>query len=146
MSHDETALQNLNKTFNRDPQLSQTSSHYNQLNDEETNLDKKRWTQDLSTQPAASNGEMEELYDDVLKWKHFPRYWPFVRGIHRSPMTSPHKGQWRGALSFSLNGWTNNREAGDLKRHPTHYDATIMILFEILRPKFKSHGKNLKYL
>ena len=22
--------------------------------------------------------------DDVIKWKHFPRYWPFVRGIHRS--------------------------------------------------------------
>ena len=22
-------------------------------------------------------------HDDVIKWKHFPRYWPFVRGIHR---------------------------------------------------------------
>ena len=21
-------------------------------------------------------------HDDVIKWKHFPRYWPFVRGIH----------------------------------------------------------------
>ena len=31
--------------------------------------------------------------DDVIKWKYFPRYWPFVRGIHRSPVTSPHKGQ-----------------------------------------------------
>ena len=28
--------------------------------------------------------------DDVIKWKHFPRYWPFVRGIHRSPVNSPH--------------------------------------------------------
>ena len=36
------------------------------------------------------------------KWKHFPHYWPFVRGIHRSPANSPHKGQWRGALMFSL--------------------------------------------
>ena len=27
-----------------------------------------------------------------------PGYWPFVRGIHRSPMNSPLKGQWRGAL------------------------------------------------
>ena len=25
----------------------------------------------------------------------FPRYWPFVRGIHRSPVNSPHKDQWR---------------------------------------------------
>ena len=38
------------------------------------------------------------LHDDVIKWKHFPRYWPFVRGIHRSPVNSSHKGQWRGAL------------------------------------------------
>ena len=34
--------------------------------------------------------------DDVIKWKHFPRYWLFVRGIHRWPVNSPHKGQWRG--------------------------------------------------
>ena len=31
------------------------------------------------------------LHDDVIKWKDFPRYWPFVRGIHRSPVNSPHK-------------------------------------------------------
>ena len=57
-------------------------------------------------------------HDDVIKWKHFPRSWPFVRGIHRSPVDSPHKGQWRGALIFSLmcvwtNGWAHNRDAGD---------------------------------
>ena len=62
------------------------------------------------------------LHDDVTKWRHFPRYWPFVRGIHRSPMTSPHKAQWRGALMFSLicvwlNGSVNNRKAGDLRRY-----------------------------
>ena len=37
-------------------------------------------------------------------WRHqmeaFPRYWSFVRGIHRSPVNSPHKGQWRRALMF----------------------------------------------
>ena len=43
-----------------------------------------------------------EGHDDVIKWKHFPRYWPFVRVIHRWPGNSPHKGQWRGALMFSL--------------------------------------------
>ena len=72
-------------------------------------------------------------HDDVIKWKHFPRYWPFVRGIHRSPVNSPHKGQWRGALMFSLictriNGWVNNGEAGDLKRRRAHYDVTVMII------------------
>ena len=34
------------------------------------------------------------------KWKHFPRYWPFVQGIHRSPLNSPHKGQWHGVWYF----------------------------------------------
>ena len=41
-------------------------------------------------------------HDDVIKWKHFPCHWPFVRGISRSPVNSPHKGQWRGDLMFSL--------------------------------------------
>ena len=71
------------------------------------------------------------LYDDVIKWKHLPRYWPFVRGIHRSPVNSPHEGQWRGALMFSLicvwiNGWVNNGGAGDFRRYRAHYDVTVM--------------------
>ena len=71
--------------------------------------------------------------DDVIKWKHFPRYWPFMRGIHRSPVNSTHKGQWRGALMFSficvwINGWVNNREAEDLRRYRTHYDVIVMVL------------------
>ena len=70
-------------------------------------------------------------HDDVIKWKHFLRYWPFVRGIHWSPVNSPHKGQWRVALMFSLicariNAWVNNREAGDLRRYWAHYDVTVM--------------------
>ena len=69
--------------------------------------------------------------DDVIKWKHFPRYWPFVRGIHRSPVNYPHKGQWRGVLMFSLictriNGWVNNGEAGDLRRYRGHCDVIVM--------------------
>ena len=71
--------------------------------------------------------------DDVIKWKHVPRYWPFVRGIHRSPVNSPHKGRWRGALMLSLiciwiNDCVNNRGAGDLRRHRGHYDVTAMNL------------------
>ena len=70
-------------------------------------------------------------HDDVIKWKHFPRYLPFVWGIHRSPVNSPHKGQWRGTLVFPLicawiNGWVNNRKAGDLRRHHAHYDVIVM--------------------
>ena len=69
-------------------------------------------------------------HDDVIKWKHFPRNWPFVRGIHRPPVNSPHKVQWRVALMFSLicvwiNDWVNNREAGDLRRYRAHYDIIV---------------------
>ena len=70
-------------------------------------------------------------HDDVIKWKYFQRYWPFVRGIHRSPVNSPHKGHLCGAFIFSLicawiNGWVNNRETGNLRRHHAHYDVTVM--------------------
>ena len=63
----------------------------------------------------------------------FPRYWPFVRGIHRLSVNSPHKCQWRGALMFSLiyswmNGLANTHEAGDLRHHRVHYDVTVMSL------------------
>ena len=73
-------------------------------------------------------------HDDVIKWKHFPCDWPFVRGIHRSPVNSSHKGQWRRALMFTLicakmKGWVNNREGDDLRRNRAHYDVTVMNLF-----------------
>ena len=88
----------------------------------------------LSFQQYLIWGIHAALHDDVMKWKHFPRYWPFVRGIHRSPVNSPHKGQWRGALIFSLisvwiNGWVNNREAGDWRHHRAHYDVIVMKSF-----------------
>ena len=52
-------------------------------------------------------------------------------GNSPSPVNSPHKGKWRGALMLSficawINGWANNREAGDLRRNRAHYDVTLM--------------------
>ena len=49
-----------------------------------------------------------------------------------SPVSSPHKGQWRGVLMFSLicawkSGWANNREAVDMRRHRTHYGFIVMV-------------------
>ena len=79
------------------------------------------------------------IHDDVIKWKHFPRYWPFMRGIHRSPVNSPYKGQWRGALMFTLicariNGSVNNREADDLRRQRDHYDVSVITVFCVVVP------------
>ena len=50
-------------------------------------------------------------HDDVIKWKHIPRYWPFVRGIHRSPVNSPHQGQWRGAIEVFYDLRLNKRSS-----------------------------------
>ena len=67
----------------------------------------------------------------VASSKHFSRYWLLVWWNHRSSVNSPHKGQRRGALMFSLisawiNGWVNNHKAGDLRHHCTHYDVTVL--------------------
>ena len=82
----------------------------------------------LETLETEHNHVHHPPYDDVIKWKHFLRYWPFVRGIHRSSVNSPHK--WRGALIFFIcvwiNGWVNNPEAGDLRRYRVHYDVIVM--------------------
>ena len=76
-------------------------------------------------------GQMQQeiccKHDDVT----FSASLAFVRGIHWSPMNSPHKGQWHRALIFFIcvwiNGWVNNREAGDLRRHCADYDVTVVI-------------------
>ena len=72
----------------------------------------------------------ESWHDDVIKGKHFPSNWPFVQGIHRCPVNSPHKGQWRRAFDvffdLRLNIRVNNREAGDWRCHYAHYDVTVM--------------------
>ena len=72
-----------------------------------------------------------DSHNDVIKLKHFPRYWPFVWGIHRSSVNSPHKGQWRWALMFSLisawlTGWVDNRQTVDSGHDRADYDATVM--------------------
>ena len=76
------------------------------------------------------------FHDNVIKWKHSPSNWSFVRGIHRPPVNSSHKAQWRAALVFSLiwvwiNDRVNNREAGDLRRYRAHYDVSVMLCLGI---------------
>ena len=77
--------------------------------------------------------EWVQCHDDFIKWKHFPHNWPFVRRHHRSPVNSPHKGQWRRALIFLMicacnNNWVNKWGAGDGRRHRAHYDVTVMLI------------------
>ena len=118
-----------------------------------TNKDEARWAPtvvEIATIFSALHlFTLVYIHDDV-KWKHFPRYWRFVRGIHRPPVNSPHKSQWRGALMFSFicvwtNGWVNNPDAGDLRRHIAHYDVTVMlnlITLELSRSRYLEYYLN----
>ena len=70
-------------------------------------------------------------HDDVIKWKHFPRNWPFVRRIHRSrwiPHTKASDAElWCFLWSaVCMSDWVNNREADDLRRHRGHYYVNVM--------------------
>ena len=100
----------------------------------------------ISHNAIFGQNEAHNIMMNVIKWKHFPRYWLFVWGIHRSPVNSPHKGKWRGALMFSLicawtNRWVNNREAGDLRHHRAHHDVINEYNCDGTLP----HGKHGKF-
>ena len=78
------------------------------------------------------------FHEVVIKWKHFPRYWPFARGIHQWPMNSLHKGlvtrkmfpfddvivEMRNYDVYILLVWTscltNSRRVGNFWRHVSH--------------------------
>ena len=68
---------------------------------------------------------------DILWWRHqmetFSALLTFLRGIHRSAVNSPHKGQWRGALMFSLIcAWINGWLSSPLWRHCNVFTAIIV--------------------
>ena len=71
------------------------------------------------------------VHDDVIKWKYFPRCWPFVKGIHRSPMDSPHKDQWDAELWWFL--WSAPEQLNKQSsrwwfetHNRAHYNLTLM--------------------
>ena len=84
----------------------------------------------LSYNPTDVNAKM--TINVILKPLFTKRMMTSWNGnIFRVTGHSPHKGQWREALMFSLicvwiNGWINNREVGDLRRHRAHYEVIVM--------------------
>ena len=81
------------------------------------------------------------LHDDIIKWKHFPHYGPFVRGIHRwqrpvtrsfdvffdlrlnKPLNKQWWGWWFETLSRPL--W---RHCNDVTSHK-HWITGLQVLF-----------------
>ena len=72
-------------------------------------------------------------------WRHHMETFSVLLALCAgSPVNSPHKEQWRGALMFSLNcawidGWVNNREAGNLRRHHAYYDVAVISIMKVKR-------------
>ena len=86
--------------------------------------------------------KLQSAYTHWPWWRHqmetFSALLALCAGNSTVPVNSPHKGQWRGALMFSLiyawiNDWVNNREAGDLRRHCDHYDVIVMAPVHVRR-------------
>ena len=95
------------------------------------------------------------LVHDDIKWKHFLRYWPFVRRIRRSSVKSPSKGQRHRAFSLRLNerlskqswGWWFETPTRRLWRHRNEQPfrgswRTLLALCDVLRwwPVDSPHG------
>ena len=94
-------------------------------------------TAKLASWCLSSFNDIKEIY--ISWWHHqmetFSVLLAICTGNSPVPVNSPHKGQWRGVLMFSLicawiNGGVNNREAGDLRRYRTHYDVTVMLRYD----------------
>ena len=76
-------------------------------------------------------------HDDVINWEHFPRYWPFVRGTHRSSVNSPQRPVTRSfdvffdlskQLSIQWWGWWFETLSRPLWRHRNEkYKLVFMI-------------------
>ena len=79
--------------------------------------------------------QQEKLWPPNSWWRHqmetVSALLAICAGNSPVPVNSPHKGQWRGALMFSLicvwiNGWVNNGEAGDMRRYLVYCDVIVM--------------------
>ena len=96
----------------------------------------------ISILEAWSHLQLHSVLYCVSWWRHqmeiFSALLALCAGNSPVPVNSPHKGQWRGALMFSLicawiNDWINSREAGDLRRHRGHYDANVMFTVNVMQ-------------
>ena len=77
------------------------------------------------------------IHDDVIKWKHFPRYWPFVRGIHRSRRKASYAELWfffdlrlNNRLSKQSWGWWFETLSGPLWRHCNDLFSILLMNYD----------------
>ena len=82
-------------------------------------------------------------HDDVIKWKHFRAFLALCAGNSLVPGKASDAELWRFLWSLPwINGWVNNRKAGDLRRHRAHYDVIVMNWESWQRPITTSFARN----
>ena len=90
-----------------------------------------------------------ESFNQMSWWCHqmetFSALLAICAGNSPVPGEFPNKGQWRGALMFTLiytriNNWVNNGEAGDLRCYRAHYDVIVMLHRYVIPQKCILHG------
>ena len=87
-------------------------------------------------------------HDNAIKWKHFPRYWSFVRGMFTGPGEFPAQRPVTRSfdvffdlhLNKRINDRVNNGEAGDLRRHRGQYDVIVMFAVVFTVSIMKEHS------
>ena len=88
------------------------------------------------------------LLPTLTWWRHqmetFSALLALCEGNRRSPDGFPSQRPLARSLVFSLicawtNGWANNRYVGDMRRHCTHYDVTVMEMAQPSWWKTRSH-------
>ena len=67
-------------------------------------------------------------HDEVIKWKHFLHYWPFVGGIHWSPVNSSHKGKWPFDVFCDLR---LDKRFSKQSRRQVIWDAIVLIMMSL---------------
>ena len=89
------------------------------------------WMTNISRKRFGSRVENKK-HNEVIKWKHFPCYWPFVRGIHKGnpwvtggvPSQRP---VTRGSVFSLICAWTVEQTMETpVRHHHAHYDVTVM--------------------
>ena len=76
-------------------------------------------------------------HDDIIKWKN--NIFTLLALCDGNPLVTswfPNKGQLHGTLMLSLicactNGWANNKDIGDLRRHCGHNDVPVMLALQM---------------
>ena len=104
------------------------------------------WNKTIDTSYHTLFASLYFARKSISRWRHQMETFSALLTVcaGNSPVNSPHKGQWLGALMFSficawINSWVNNREAGDFRRYRAHYNVTVMCLSIVF-------GHNKSYL